>query len=375
MFFDAHRLIRTFQSGTLTAALTQSRAWLNWVSFLDQKLRTTGLPSGETVIHLLQEFLDAQEVSGTGLLKLVRQHFDIERLYRDGTYGFPMPGEGWIRVDRPFGELFRRDAQLAVGEATSSRQHSVEAHQIGHLFYATLAERTKPNRLDHRIRTCEAERFCWDFALGVFCPKHERQRWDAAYANSLLGPGEENLVSQLKLKEPRTLSFWHIRALAQRHRISMRMTVVALDRHSLLDELECGIAILRQMPNPATSDDVCLRVWQRARPSWGYLIRNQRATKQGFLSAETVFEWGENQKSVTVEERLRLKYFCPNEKVKWPVHTTATTCVYTREKCFAAGIDGYVAKPVRLAELSEAIARLLPVKVERPNDVSGAGRA
>jgi len=263
------------------------------------------------------------------LLKRVRQYFAIERLAGDDTCGFPLPGQGWVRVDRPVGELFRRAAQVAVGEATPSRRHSVEAHEIGHLFYATLAERAEAIRLDHKVRSDEAERFCWDFALEVFCPRSERFRWDAAYLRALLRESEQETVSQLKPKELRPLTFWHVRALARRHGISMRMAVVALDRHPILDEVSFGISILKRMPNPATSHDVGLRVWQRARPSWGFLVSNQRAIKQGFISAGTIFDRGQNQKTLTARERLRLRFSCPNEQVKWPVRTTETTCAYT----------------------------------------------
>lgn len=39
-----------------------------------------------------------------------------------------------------------------------------------------------------------------------------------------------------------------------------------------------------------------------------------------------------------------------------------------RERCLAAGMDAYVSKPVRVRDLFEAIARVLPQKVEVPND-------
>ena len=54
---------------------------------------------------------------------------------------------------------------------------------------------------------------------------------------------------------------------------------------------------------------------------------------------------------------------------------TAHAMAGDREKCLAVGMDGYVAKPVRLAELSEAIERLIPEAVKRLNDVSGTVQA
>jgi CheY-like chemotaxis protein len=54
---------------------------------------------------------------------------------------------------------------------------------------------------------------------------------------------------------------------------------------------------------------------------------------------------------------------------------TAHAMAGDREKCLAAGMDGYVAKPVRLAELSDAIERLIPEAVKQVNDVSGKVQA
>ena len=315
---------------TLCSVLaTQTREWEKWFKFLDGNLPQAVFPTAENVVRLLRYFLSAPEVSGTNLLKAIRQKFAIERFVGQSERGSPLPGQGWIRISRGVGELFGRETQIAVGEATASRRRSVEAHEIGHVFYATLAERTAKDRVDHMARTEEAERFCWNFAIEILCPRVERALWTAAYLKDVIRPEEEALVSQIEPRELRRLTYWHIRSLAQRHGISMRMVVMALDRHPLLDEVCFGIAVLKQMPNPATLRDIGLRVWQCARPDWGYLVARQRAVKQGFSFAETVFANGAHQEAVVYNERLRIKYSCPSEKIKWPTCLIETTCAYT----------------------------------------------
>jgi CheY-like chemotaxis protein len=52
---------------------------------------------------------------------------------------------------------------------------------------------------------------------------------------------------------------------------------------------------------------------------------------------------------------------------------TARAMAGDRDKCLAAGMDGYVAKPIRVTDLSAAIEQLLPGAVRPPDGALGAG--
>jgi hypothetical protein len=311
----------------LTATVNEMSAWAEWDSFLDHAVCMTSVPRGTAAVNLLRRFLNADQTPGTELLKLVRQQFEIERMVGRDIDGFPLPGQGWVRIRRDVGS--HRRTEVAVGAATPSRRRSVEAHEIAHLFYASLVERITDNPPDHRVRTEEAERFCWEFALEISCPHTARVQWTPEFLDSLLGTRDREAILQFCPKELSSLTFWHIRALAQRYGISMRMVIAALDRHPILDRIGFGISTFRRMSNPVTLKDVGLRVSQYARPSWGFLIPNQRVFKQGFLSAGSIFDRGENQWTVTVAERLCLKNICGDRQVKWALRNIETTCAYT----------------------------------------------
>lgn len=262
-------------------------------------------------------------------MKSLREHFEIEKQEGSDLFDEPRSAQGWVKISRRTQELFGHDVVIGVGEATPRRRFSVEAHEIAHLFHAVLVERAKgPNTIQAK-RSYEAERFCWEFALGIFCPRSERIKWNADYLAEFLNLSERELVAQLESNGLHRLSYWHIRALARHYNISIRMVVAALDHHPLLDEVCCGIGIFKRMPNPATSSEIALRVWQRACPQWGYLPRNQRVTKQGFDSADRVYSLQKDQETVVYDERLRLRFASRKGSVKWPIKTVDTVCAYT----------------------------------------------
>lgn len=204
----------------------------------------------------------------------------------------------------------------------------VEAHELGHLFYAVFVERAAPGSTDHQNRSDIAERFCWDFALETMCPRSVRRAWCLSEADGLLRQEERRQICELA-PSLRRLTYFHIRAIAVRYKISMRLVITALDRHPLLNEAQAGIVVFRRMANPATGRDTDLRVWLRARPSWGFVILRQRAAKQGFVHAAEVYERGADQRTISADEQLLLRMHCPDGAVRWPEEILSVPCAYT----------------------------------------------
>jgi hypothetical protein len=309
------------------SALRRFAGWNEWFSFLDIQIPHSSVPSSDKLAGLLRRFLRCDDLKGAALLKKIRSHFAIERLMTNNPHGIVLPSQGWARIRQSDDQNEGPGIQIAVGRANYQRRWSVEAHEVGHLFYATLLERASSVRHDHRLRSEEVERFCWRFAADLLCSWEERAKWDYEYINGLL---TEKTCQSIETQESNNkLTFEHIREIARRRSISIRMVVALLDRHPLLSQLETGIAILRNMPNASTMRDEDLRVFMRARPSWGYLVQNQRAVKQGFVAARSVFEQGDNQKGVNLIESLRLRYRSTTAGVRWIIREVETNCAYT----------------------------------------------
>jgi hypothetical protein len=124
------------------------------------------------------------------------------------------------------------------------------------------------------------------------------------------------------------LTYWHLRALAGRYGISIRAVIGTLNRHPVVNELACGVAVLRYAPNQWTGREAGHRVWQGARPIWGHLVFNQRASKQGFHHAAERYDNGIDQVPELREERLSLK--CkPQPDAHWKQQNYQTMVAYT----------------------------------------------
>jgi hypothetical protein len=317
------------RESVLSALGARSPHWIRWIRFVDMNVPKGKVPNGDVTVHMLRSYLQAESISGVKFLKNIRENFEIEKQKGSGLHDEPRSGQGWVKISRRNQELFGHDVVIGVGAAAPQRRFSVEAHEIAHLFHAALVERAVgPNTIQAK-RSNEAERFCWEFALGVFCPRNERVKWNSTYIAEFLNPDDKKLVAQLESEKLHRLSYWHIRALARHYNISIRMVIAALDHHLLLNEVCCGIGIFKRMPNPATSSEIALRVWQRACPQWGYLPNFQRITKQGFDSADRVYSHQNDQETVVFHERLRLRFASQKGSVKWPMRTVDTVCAYT----------------------------------------------
>lgn len=315
----------------LRSVLSRHRpAWGQWLKWVDATVRRDFIPHGGEAADLVRVFLKlASDDSPARQIARVCAAFGIDEA--DTTSA--NTGQGWLKVIAAEGTLFAQVDSLAIaaGSGSASRRRSVLAHEIGHLFYACLAERALSGGValpDLRSRSREAERFCWEFALELTCPRKQRQLWTPGSVKCLLTSGELSRLKQSGLGGDQ-LTYLHLRRLAAGHRISTRLVIVALDRHPLLDEFETGIAVFREHANQWTGRERFLRLWQYARPSWGHVISNKRAHKQGFAAAQGIYDDVVDQETVVAEEQLELWRTQEGEKKKWKRTKVRTSCAYT----------------------------------------------
>jgi hypothetical protein len=273
------------------------------------------LPSGPVVARHLRDFLDLPSAN-TPLATLteIQRRFQIRR----SSSIVVKSGQGRAKIGCDTSELPLKEKELLInaGPAGARRVQFVRAHEVAHFFFAALTAHLYRSPDPARFRRSQqGERFCWEFALELFCPKAERQRWRAPYLDALLSIRDHELTAALHAAGGPRLSYWHVRALAARYGISIRATIRALDRTPVLSELACGLAVLRYAPNQWTGREHSHRVWQTARPSWGHLIFNQRAAKQGFDHAAACYDDGKSQVSELRQEELTLqRRSCPGAR-------------------------------------------------------------
>jgi hypothetical protein len=306
-----------------------SPEWTRWLKYAELKWTNSAVPPGNVIAQELFSFLGLpRRCRPELLLETIQKHFQIRR---SSAIAAP-PGEGLGRIAKDNTELplSNRNFLIDAGKAAAPRSHFVLAHEIAHFLFAGFASRLHGS--DRPVacfdRTKVAERFCWSFALELFCSNAERRGWTREYVSTLMRAKEATSVDiMLKAGAP-FLSYWHVKAIARRYGISIRATILALDRMPILDEVGCGAAILRHVPNQWTGREAGHRVWQYARPSWGHVLFNQRVSKQGFVQAARVYDRGENHVSELHTEHLLLKW----RRAKasgWELRRFETPVVYT----------------------------------------------
>ena len=317
------------QAKNLQCTFRSLPGWNEWLAYLDLHGPRARAIRPQELAALLRRFVHCDNCSVAQLLRTIRSRFSIDRLLALNPYGVTIPGEGWARILESTDDVSAPEIQVAVGKANYSRRWSVEAHEIGHIFYAALPPRDPESQSDDLlIRNSDVERFCWRFAIDLLCPSDKRAMWNAQYIRDLRI--EQDSIGTEEVENSKVgLTFTDLREIARRHHLSIRMVVTLLDRHQLLSEAEVGIAILRRMLNLKTQCDMDIRVAMVARPAWGHLIVNQRASKQGFSEASIIFEHGVNQVSKTFNDCLRLRFRNPSEGVKWIIGDLNTLCSYT----------------------------------------------
>jgi len=314
-----------------SALLHHRSAWTAWFRAVDGSVKEGVVPGGAEAAVLVRSVLQLpSKTSPTRLVSSVRQAFGIEEADRESATG----AQGWAKVFLSQPTLFAQEHvfQVAAGSAPTSRRQLVLAHEIAHFFYACLEERanaaSKPKK-PYGTRTRQAEQFCWDFAIELSCPLEQQRKWTLAFLRDMLTPKERMLADTLSSHGLDQLTYWHLRRLASQYYLSIRAVIRALDHHPILDEALMGIAVFREIPNQWTGRETGLRLWQYARPSWGHIISNKRAAKQGFTSAGDIFDESTDQHTIVVPESLHLWRRKSNERAHWEMVRNKTACAYT----------------------------------------------
>lgn len=309
-----------------TYLVVRSPQWTKWTEYLLSETDQGGTIDGRLTARLLRRFLGLPVSEGTSAVLGAFRHWlgPVLEISRDAR-----TGQGWIAIGSADG-LFADDrVRMAVGEANAARRRSVEAHEIGHLCYASLVGAGAALGTGaHGVGSDDEERFCWEFSAEFCVPEAQRQEWTLQSLQTMLLPREREVVQRLP-PPLADLSFIHVRALARRHRISIRACIAAIDRTRLLDAAQVGIAVMRYGPNRYTNHEPTVRVWQAARPSWGYIVRNQRASKQGFGQALLQLNDGIDQVTSVCDETLRLRWRNPDGQPAWITAQHHTHCAYT----------------------------------------------
>jgi hypothetical protein len=304
--------------------IAQSSDWASWLAIVDRHIPEFRVPTGAQAAALVRSYLGMSDRAGMDLILSIMRHFGIKQTQDEAVDA----GQGRARLRRSTTDLFQHHSvELSVGRVTNARYTSVFAHEIGHFFFACLCERAG-RTFHNEFGGMHSEQFCWQFSLEILCPGKLRRLWNTKVLAEMLSERECADVAGLP-RAFREFSFIHLRALARHYKITLRLLVRALDRHAMLNEAGMGIAIFRDMVNPNTGHERALRIYQRACPAWGYVICRQRATKQGFGEAETVWRDGSNQMTVFVSEKLRLRRYSDQGGPRWLTQELDALCAYT----------------------------------------------
>lgn len=309
------------------ALCKNSPEWGRWFAHSEQVLNTERIPSGLAVARELVSYLNLwNQKRGSAKLQVIRRRFGIW----EATGMTARTAQGWAMIGHERTELPFSDIALLIksGDASPSRQRFVQAHEIAHFFYAGLATSLPPPDRERAlfVRTPEAERFCWAFAMEILCPERERREWTLEGVNDGLTARERGGTASNQTRAP-ALTYEHLSALARKYEMSVRGIISALDRMPIMDEVMCGVAVFAYKANRSTGQETGHRVWQAARPTWGHVISNQRADKQGFAQVGELFDIGRSRESIVCNETLRLNWRTTGDR-KWRMHIFQSDVAY-----------------------------------------------
>ena len=283
-------------SSPIRILLSDCEPWRSFITFRQQRVSTNQKVCSRRDAQILRDFLKIGESEPpTTVLSKVCATFRI------GVRIDPKieKAQGMVIGNRS-GEI----TILLSDRCSEARTQSLEAHEIAHVFFAMLHQK---DVIDYEA----LEEYCWSFASELVCPMSTRLRWAVEFDD-----------------DEACFRFAHLSSIARNAKISIRLAISALDRHPLLGLLQAGIVIIRMVPNRFTGKDRDLRIWQCARPYWGYLPTNQSCRKRGFVGAYSFFDTGRHFQSVSIDENLCLlrKKF---DLAKWTPDVFTSKCEYT----------------------------------------------
>jgi hypothetical protein len=312
--------------------------WQAWMAYLDHSVAASEDVSPSRAIELFRRFLRLPpKASCRDILSAAAHELPIDTLYKEASVA---PGSGRIRIETDYRLSWQEDRFVVeLGRSSPQRTSFVRMHELAHaILYSFLnhpaTDLRFKERYQHRLRR---ETFCNAFARDLLLPRGKTdwislRRADDALSqedHAELGRLEERARSE-GLGSPPRLTFQHLRVLAGRLDVSIRCLISGLYRHSLLDEAACGLAVMRVSPNRVTGQQTALRIWQMARPSWGFVILNQRVARQGFLHADEVYKAGQPLDTELRMEELRVfSGSAREERPKTREQVLATVCAYT----------------------------------------------
>jgi len=318
--------------------ITDNYFSLQWMRYLSDYLPIDANPTPTFVAQLVFRYAQIPECIPVKL-EILRQAFCISETTISGDH--ITAGEGILYSEKSDPEQTVIDQswkpnpmKIAIGNSSPTRRRAIEMHEICHVILLSLLQHHKVSIAfkEKYSSTAASEQYCNLLANSLLLPKSIRNSWTAKYILANRNRISIDHEEQVTLADS-CLSFSDIVLLAKENKVSLRLTVQSLHHHPVLDEMQTGIAILRVAPNRYTGMQSGLRVWQSACPTWGYIILNQRATKQGFLYALTAYEQLQSGRSCLSQETITLNNCMHPNKVnnsrKWSAVDLHTTCAYT----------------------------------------------
>ncbi len=313
---------------TPTDADLRSSSMAKWMSFLDEQLSPGVAVDAIGAVRLLRRFtLTGPSESVSTLLRRAIASLGIA-VSDEGA----CENEGAIRFSNPERLLFVNFVPtLSVGAASAQRRQFVVAHELGHaIAWSLAAHPCSRAAFGSRVVTeYDCERFCNDFASEILVPNPVRRKISWPRTQLLLRDTSQIGGLPGTTAPTSDLTFWHLRALAAAHGVSIRMMISVLHRHAMLGDASAGVAVMRVVPNRQTGREIGLRIWQASCPIWGFIPTNKRAKRLGFSAAGSIFDTIASFESAHHREQLTVWEQQQQRQPRWCKRMLDTVCEYT----------------------------------------------